>query len=520
MKRFLLVLALMGSVFSYAQDGLVSYRSTAEKVALQKDSSKTYKDYFRLALLSSLTESEATTYNKSIDDFVVGLNWQPSGRPDKKLKPVFEAIHTRFLKKYEVNASFDQLFTSGTYQCVNASLLYAYILESLKIPYQIKELPTHVNVVAYPESYNIMIETTDPTKGYFVPTEKGKENYVSGLIKSKYLEESYVKSMGVEKAFNEFFYGKTNITMAEAVGLMYYNALLRESEKQKYKEAYSNSYKANILYPAKKHEFMKLSMLSELVDDQKIENESDWWPLVTLANLDHSQNTSNHLLFKFNDYLDRYLFKASKKPKADSAYHYLQKHLKDSTVKASIKGHYLQETSRFLYLASKMEEGRPYFEQAVSFNPDNAITKNILIQYISRRSLSQTASNQNLKKLDDWVAKFPSLKTESLVKTMYLLHYIELGNKAMYAEQESNVIKYYNLLAQGLKENAELEGLPEEPMAELIMGAVGYYLMKKQKPKAIEALDLGTKHCPNSKMIKDAIRMKSKLLSVNFDNIN
>jgi hypothetical protein len=519
MKIFFLVIALAGSLVSYAQDDLVSYTSTAEKTQLHKDSPKTYKDYFRLALLSSLTESEATTYNKMVDDFVAGLNWQPSTRPDKKLKPIFEAVHFRFLKKYELNASFDQLFTSGTYQCVNASLLYAYILESLQIPYQIKELPTHVNVVAYPESYNIMIETTDPTKGYFVPSEKGKENYVNGLVKSKFLEESYVKKVGIEKAFNEFFYGKTNISLAEAVGLMYYNSVIRESENKSYKTAYSNSYKANFLYPAKKHEFMKISMLSELVDEQKIDNESDWAPLVALANLDHNQNTSNHLLYKFNEYLDRFVFKASKKIKADSVYQYLQKNLTDSTLKSNIKGHYLQEISRFLYISSKMEEGRPYFEQAVSFNPDNALTKNMLIEYIGRRSLTPIATVQNLKKLDDWVARFPTLKAESRIKTMYLLHYIDLGNKAGNAEQEANVLKYYNLLAKGLKENAEIENLPEEEMAELMMGAMAYYMMKKQKTKAMEALDLGIKYCPNSKSVKEVARNKSKLLNANFDNL-
>src|SRR5690606_24076468 len=178
------------------QDKILQYFSPAEKQ--QFSNLQTSKDIFRLALLAHSTEGDANAYIKQVDLFIQQVGWSSAdhNKPNKKLKQLFKLTHKNFLRRYEDSANMNDMFKNGTYQCVSASILYSYILESLSIPYQIKELPQHVFVIAYPESFNIMIETTDPTRGVFAPNTKGQEQFLNSLVKNKYLDQEYIDQVG------------------------------------------------------------------------------------------------------------------------------------------------------------------------------------------------------------------------------------------------------------------------------------------------------------------------------------
>ena len=138
MRTFLLLFFLfLSSVRVFSQEHLVKYFSSTEKKQLSE--AKNYKSCFRLALLSNLEEQDADVYQARVDAFIEKSGFNSSTtRADKKLKLLFHQVHAHFLKRYEEKATFDEIFKTGTFQCLNASLLYAYILESLQVPYEIK----------------------------------------------------------------------------------------------------------------------------------------------------------------------------------------------------------------------------------------------------------------------------------------------------------------------------------------------------------------------------------------------
>ncbi|HKG06485.1 MAG TPA: hypothetical protein VKB19_08505 [Pedobacter sp.] len=508
-----LLLVVLFALPGFAQEKFIKYHNDSEKAAISALGD--YKASFKLALLANMPETDAQVYVDKVDAFITGLNWanEASGKPEKKLKPVFNQIHAHFLKKYEHTASFDQIFSSGTYQCVNASILYAYILESLKIPYQIKEMPTHVYVVAYPDQFNIMIETTDPTKGYYVPTEKGKETYIKDLIKSKYLEQAYVDKTGVDKAFNEFFYGKSNISFKEAVGLLYYNKFVSHAEKQEFADAYSDIYKANVLYPAKKHEFQRVAMLAELIRNFKFEQMHEWEALTMLVNSETSVESNDYLKFKFFDAMTSNLFRSSLKAKNDSVYNFIYANLKDASLKRDIEDQYLQETARFLYLAGKLDEARDYAEQGVIKNPKNPLMSSMLIDCILRKGMSSTGSVQNLKNLDAWSSKYDFIKTNVKVRSFYLYNYAFLSATSFEKEQLANGEKYYKLMVTELNSFNDHQDKNQTLMGMSFSGAVLYYFTKNQKQKVADAIAEGKKHCGEDPMFQQVVKGKSKLLS-------
>ena len=78
----------------------------------------------------------------------------------KRIKFIYDAFHDTFLKKYNSSVFFSEIFKNGNYNCVTATALYCYVFEKLDIPYKVKDLPTHVYLIAYPDLYNIKLETT------------------------------------------------------------------------------------------------------------------------------------------------------------------------------------------------------------------------------------------------------------------------------------------------------------------------------------------------------------------------
>jgi tetratricopeptide (TPR) repeat protein len=357
-----------------------------------------------------------------------------------------------------------------------------------------------------------MIETTDPAKGYFVPTERTKEDYVNQLVKMKYLEQNYVSRVGIEKAFNEFFYGKTNVSIVEAVGLLYYNTAIKEAEAKNYPDAYSAIFKSHQLYPAKKSEYMKVAFLSEVVRNLKMDNIGEWEALLALSQITNDVDNREYLKYKFSEAMEKYLLKGSMKSKTDSIYNYLFVNLKDSTLKSEIEEHYLQETSRFLYISNKYDQAKTYLEKAVVKNPNNAFTKSMLTDYILRREITNMGSSQNIKKLDEWTSRFDFLKKNENVQSAYLYNYTFMCIKHMENEQFLTAEKHYRLMANLLIANEHLDK-NEELLGQAITGAAYYYFTKKQKQKVIEALELGSKHCPNNSEFQLMFKNKAKLLA-------
>jgi hypothetical protein len=78
----------------------------------------------------------------------------------KKVMRLYDDIHEKFLDKYTVFTPFSSIFTSQEYHCVTSNMLFALVFNEFGIPYEIRETPNHVFLVAYPNSSYITVETT------------------------------------------------------------------------------------------------------------------------------------------------------------------------------------------------------------------------------------------------------------------------------------------------------------------------------------------------------------------------
>lgn len=488
---------------SRQQERFVAYHSEAEK--RQFEQLDNHRDLFRLILLAEADEPTANRYVAQVDAFVSQLQWstEDNARPNRKLKQLFKKTHASFLKRYDEQASVARMFIDGSYQCVSASILYAYILECLAIPFEIKETPTHVYVIAFPESFNIMIETTDPN-GVFIPNPRAQAEYVNGLVKSKYLEQSYVNRVGVEKAFNEFFYGKTNIRFKELVGLAYYNVAISQVENDEFKAAYSPVYKANRLYPAKKHEYLQLSILGEIVNELRFEEAADWEAAVKLVNRSKREDAKSLLKYKFYEALDRNLWKSRQQDKADSAFAYISGSLEDEVFLNELTDHYLQEAARSLYVGGKVDEAVPFLERAIARNSEATLVWVMMKDYLFKHKMKTDGCEENLSVLDEWVARYPYLADDQDIRSTYLYNYISMLFNALKQEEfDKPLPRYFDLMLKELNAYDKHKNKSDEHIRLVIEGMAFYYLAKNERSKAKGVLEEGMNLYPENKRLKD-----------------
>jgi hypothetical protein len=161
--RFLLIAGLiLSSRLLSANDSLI-YRSGFEERLLMKAASG---EVDCLALYTAITKDSLNfrQYAEKIDIFYGETNKKvyAAKTTKNKMKLLFKEVHGYFFVKYDEEAFFSQIFDNGNYNCVTASMLYSIIFDHNKIPFEIKETPTHVYLVAFPGSENIMVETTNP----------------------------------------------------------------------------------------------------------------------------------------------------------------------------------------------------------------------------------------------------------------------------------------------------------------------------------------------------------------------
>lgn len=149
-----------------------------------------------LSLDKSMNAKKAEEIRISIDEFYESLD--PKVLKTKSIKQiskkVFTSLHDQFLKRYELVASFDQIFSDGIYNCVSATAFYYIIFKRLDVPLELIAEPGHVYMTIGEGKEKLVIESTDPVNGYksTESSSRVKTDYVESLIQAKVIvKEDY-----------------------------------------------------------------------------------------------------------------------------------------------------------------------------------------------------------------------------------------------------------------------------------------------------------------------------------------
>ena len=135
------------------------------------------------------------------------------------------------MDQYQEYVVFTEIFKNGQYNCVTSVALYGLILEHYGVPFQIKELPKHVYLVAFPNLDRIVLQTTDPTFDSFQVSKTIMKKKVSELKKMKRVSALEIAQKGYLKVYDEHLEDESTISMTELVGIMYHNDFVYYNNK-------------------------------------------------------------------------------------------------------------------------------------------------------------------------------------------------------------------------------------------------------------------------------------------------
>jgi tetratricopeptide (TPR) repeat protein len=345
---------------------------------------------FFMSLDTKATAKNAFDVKNNLNSFVERINTE-GGKKKKNLKKfldyLFEQVHFTYLKKYEANVPFDKIFKTGTYNCLTATALYALIFERMGIKYQIKEAPTHVYLVADPGNLGVLIETTDPQGGYFLPNEKFKKQFVAELISSKMITEKELASDGFESTFEKYFYENESIDLKQLVALHYNNAGVALSELESNKAAYEQFDKGYFLFPSKRLAFaLKGAIFSEITNwkDESYDKIENVRFLLNIVKVDSSEKMQSHLVNDFEKLTERNLIIRDNEKYYNEIYKLFKTTIKDSASRAKIEETYYSVKGRAAYLKGNTEGLNENYKKAFKLNPENIQYSGVIVELFAK----------------------------------------------------------------------------------------------------------------------------------------
>lgn len=164
----------------------------------------------------------------------------------------FYAVHKKFLKKYQKEADFNDLVEAGTYNCLTATLLYAHLLNSLQVEYEILEYPYHVNILIKEGDAEFLLETTSPLLGFIdqpAEIEKSIAYHTSGG--------------GKEVLFPSISGTCNKVSFEELTGLLFFNKAVYLFNEGNHEAAKLAVAQAQTLYPSGRLDDLKNYIASQ-----------------------------------------------------------------------------------------------------------------------------------------------------------------------------------------------------------------------------------------------------------------
>lgn len=459
-----------------------------------------------IELLIAISENASSEFSQGIQAQIqafkrelVAKNFEGKSE-EKKVKLLFSLMHKNFFQKYRQVSNFDQIFKLNEYNCVSATALYALILKAYNIPFSIKETPTHVYSIAYPQTKSIVLESTAPKDGYHYLDDHTVQKAVGSLVELKYFTQDEVDTKGSRKIYNEFFFNEDEIDLRKLAGLQYHNEAVTFFVEEKYKEALNSNYKATLLYPSEKSEYLNLGILANILSKTEISTTEDVLYLTQYANLPAVDK--NQLLDSYRSIVNSRLFEESRVDFTDSMYQYLAKNLKDSILLKNISEIHYEAFGRFYGQKSEFKKSLEFLSEAYKLNDKNANIQSLithcLIQNFSRRAGSLGA----IKKMDEYSKQFEFLKDNILYQSLYFFNYGYTGYNHLRADDMKKGMENLDLMESLIVKFGENLQIDENLYGLLYAEAGAAYFREREYQKAKKIIEKGLDILPDHPELK------------------
>ncbi len=508
MKKIITYFLLITSSFAFCQ----RHTSQLEKQIINefKQDSINYDFIASLSAIDTLvTRKKVEEYKKTINNLIGTLPKKESKakREVKRIKKIYDLVHDTLFSKYEELAYFPQIFDNKIYNCVTATAVYAYIFDTLKIPYTIKDVPGHVFLIAYPKTHKIHLETTAPgIYGFSSPKDSEVNDIVNNLIKLKLITKKEVDSVGIGKTYMNYFYGNTFLNKSALIGMQYYNRGLDKYSKEDYANAQDDITKSLIFFNYAPSEFLNKNLVFLNLGENELTTESD---------IDKLFEAFSTMKFKedFNEKdLKVYLYKIIDNDENDLKF--IEKAASILSKFENKKLNYSNKIFLYEYLLSKnakddeLNETIRLADTLLMMSSKNKIAKEGVNYAVLKKLALLPFSSDALDEVNKYTTKYPFLLDNKKIDSYKAYIYGRLIDENYRALNISIGKKYFDKFDKNIingKNKGKLHINPE--IVANVYATVGKYYYRNNKFKiAYEVLNKGLVIYPNHKEIKKFLK--------------
>ncbi len=415
-------------------------------------------------------------------------------KPAKKIKTLYKETHDTFLVKYNLVNKFSHIFTTGEYNCVSATALYALIFDGLDIPYQIKQKPTHVYLLAYPQGDNILVETTDPVGGYVEFSGSFKADYIDNLTQAKLISAEERRQESVESLFDKHYFLDENISLQQLAGLQYANEAVFAMEGNDHATALSELSKAYSLYPSPQYEPLLIGLCVEMLYQLPYDDLSSVDYLVQLSRLDSTIVTTEMLFGEFARIANNYLVEHNDPDGLAAWCEKINRELDDAALLEEINYHHDYERGRLLYNAGSYRKALPYFEKCHHQKPDNVDVHQAVVESVRQILIAMPDQTLASDSLEGFARRMPALRENNHFKSMLTNSYLYNFMFQYDLENAAGGEKYKALFVEHMEPGLQVD---TGNIGRAYAIAATYYYRRGNKRKALELINEGLEFAPN-----------------------
>jgi len=186
-------------------------------------------------------------------------------KPAAKLKYIFDHVQTTFLKHYDLDVDFSDMFVSGKHNCLTATIFYALLFDELSIKHTIKFMPGHVYPIAYANDVPYIFETTDPEHGFPELNGMVQKNAIQSMRLMQFITADNGGAKSTGDLSDRYYIKLNNTEMKGLVAYQYTNAAFASMLKQDYPTAYDLITKGIILAPMDEMYILQEELLKQSI---------------------------------------------------------------------------------------------------------------------------------------------------------------------------------------------------------------------------------------------------------------
>ncbi len=461
------------------------YFSEVEKDAFH-EFFKGEPDYLAMicALNPSTDERELKIYREWLDDVANIIRDKKFDKlsEEKKIEHITKYVSKTLLIQYQHAADFSELFRYGSFNYITAAAIYSFLLDRLGIPYEIHELPTHLYLMAYPETKRIRFETSKPGHQYFMPDHEIRTNFVDYLHKQGVIDTRTYQNNSIRDLFQQYYFAGYSLSIQNMIGMLYLNSAIELIVDEKNVDSYSQMEKAYILHPSYKSQYMLLLELNRYLLNMDYHNPLHLGYLIKASRL-IDFGISREVVEDFlSDIVYTVLVKEEDRESFMYIYKYLMEFLRDKELKNEFSFLYLYESGRMEFNQNRYGKALDFFESAYQIKPDDEDVSELLTRSLAGYYLNVSPAIV-LEKIQLFDSSYTAVTQEELYKVVKIQTFLQLFGEAFQLQDGVTGERYMFKFEKLLSENPEAE-IDQQLIGRSYSSAAIYYYRSGQVKKS------------------------------------